>query len=123
MDAFDFLKEAAQESTRYDFIVLDPPAFVKRAASVKEGLRGYLNINRLAAGLLKEGGLLATSSCSYHIDEAQFLDTIKKALSGSGRSPQLRIIEIRSQSSDHPVNPFVPETKYLKCVFISITRR
>jgi 23S rRNA (cytosine1962-C5)-methyltransferase len=115
-DIFDFLKEELEADSRYDFIILDPPAFVKNRLKLKEALKGYLEINTSAMKLLKEGGILATSSCSYHVDNAVFLDMLKDAARIARR--QLRLVEYRSQGRDHPVLLSVPETEYLKCAFL-----
>ncbi|HTZ17427.1 MAG TPA: class I SAM-dependent rRNA methyltransferase [Dissulfurispiraceae bacterium] len=117
-DVFAFLKEEADAGRRYDFIILDPPAFVKSRLKIKEALKGYLEINTYAMKLLKEGGILATSSCSHHIDKAVFLDMLRDASRNSRR--QFRLIEYRSQGRDHPVLLSVPETEYLKCAFLRL---
>lgn len=118
-DVFEFLKKEISEEARHDFIVLDPPAFVKNRLQVKEALRGYREINANAMRILKKGGLLATSSCSYHIDRESFLDMLRTAAKDAGR--QARLIEIRSQAKDHPVLLSVPETEYLKCAFLEVS--
>jgi len=115
-DVFDYLTEAkAQE---FDFIVLDPPAFVKSRQKIKEAIKGYRFINSTAMRLIKKGGLLCTSSCSHHISRETFLDILRSAAKDSGRS--LRILEIRSQAKDHPILLQVPETEYLKCVIAQV---
>jgi len=113
-----FLEREGAEGRRYDFIVLDPPAFVKSKVKVKEGMKGYREINSLATGLLKKGGLLATSSCSYHIDRVMFIDIVRSAARDAGR--QARLIEVRSQAKDHPVLLSMPETGYLTCAFLEV---
>lgn len=117
-DVFTFLAKQHEEGVLYDFIVLDPPAFVKARGKIKEGVRGYRKANALAMRLLKKGGILATSSCSYHIDRTTFFEIIRSAAKDSGREP--RLIEYRSQGPDHPVLLSVPETEYLKCAFLTV---
>ncbi len=117
-DVFAFLKEELAGGSRYDFIVLDPPAFVKSRTKVKYALRGYRQINAGAMRLLRKGGLLATSSCSYHIDKGSFLEMLKSAAKDADR--QVRLIEMRSQARDHPVLLSMPETEYLKCAFLEV---
>jgi 23S rRNA (cytosine1962-C5)-methyltransferase len=117
-NALNFLEREGDEGSRYDFIVLDPPAFVKSKLKVKEGMKGYREINSRAIGLLKKGGLLATSSCSYHIDRVMFIDIVKAAARDAGK--QARLIEVRSQAKDHPVLLSMPETGYLTCVFLEV---
>ncbi len=118
-DVFSFLKEEINAGSRYDFIVLDPPAFVKSRMKIKEALKGYREINTLAMELLREGGILATSSCSYHIEKSVFIDMLRD--SARDVRKQFRLVEYRSQGKDHPVLLSVPETEYLKCAFLSLT--
>jgi 23S rRNA (cytosine1962-C5)-methyltransferase len=118
-DVFEFLKREVSFCSEYDFIVLDPPAFVKSRAKIKEALRGYREINAMAMRLVKRGGILATSSCSYHIERAVFLDALRDAARDSDRT--VRLLEYRSQGYDHPVLLSVPETEYLKCAFLEVS--
>lgn len=117
-DVFNFLKKEREKENLYDFIVLDPPAFVKSKARIKEALRGYKEINTLAMRLVKKGGIIATSSCSYHIDKEMFLQMLIDAARDSGRNA--RILEYRTQGKDHPILLPVRETEYLKCIFLEI---
>lgn len=117
-DVFKFLKDEVSQGSAYDFIVLDPPAFVKSKAKAKEALRGYRGINANAMRSLKRGGLLATSSCSHHIDRETFLEMLRSAARDAGR--RVRTIEMRSQAKDHPVLLSIPETEYLKCAFLEM---
>ena len=115
-DVFNFLEREVGSGNSYDFVVLDPPAFVKSKAKLKEGLRGYREINAHAVKITREGGLLATSSCSHHVDRAAFLEMLHLAAKDAGRN--VRVLELRSQGRDHPVLLSMPETEYLKCVFL-----
>jgi len=117
-DVFGFLEKEAASGKQYDLIVLDPPAFVKSKGKVKEALRGYREINGLALRCLKKGGFIATSSCSYHIEKEMFLEMLRSAVRDAGR--KARIVEMRTQGRDHPVLLAMPETEYLKCVFLEI---
>ena len=117
-DVFALLRSEKTSGNLYDFIVLDPPAFAKSRTKVKEALRGYREVNGNAMGLLRKGGLLATSSCSYHIDREAFMEMLRTAARDAGR--QVRLIETRSQARDHPVVLSMPETKYLKSVFLEV---
>ncbi|MBF0558907.1 MAG: class I SAM-dependent rRNA methyltransferase [Nitrospirae bacterium] len=117
-DVFNFLEREVASGNLYDFVVLDPPAFVKSKTKLKEGLRGYREINAHAVRIIREGGLLATSSCSHHVDRAAFLDTLHLAAKDAGRN--VRVMELRSQGQDHPVLLSMPETEYLKCAFIVV---
>ncbi|MBN2655191.1 MAG: class I SAM-dependent rRNA methyltransferase [Nitrospirae bacterium] len=118
-DVFDFLKAESASDAKYDFVVLDPPAFVKSRAKIAEAVRGYRRVNELAMKVLKKGGLLATSSCSHHIDRALFFNMLLAASRDAGRTA--RVVEFRSQGRDHPVLLSMPETEYLKCVFLEIS--
>ena len=115
-DVFDFLKAEAGKGRSYDYIALDPPAFVKGRSNLKAGARAYREINTLAMRLLKKGGLLATSSCSFHVKREDFLDILRSASRDAGSA--MRIIETRPQAKDHPVYLPMPETEYLKCVIL-----
>lgn len=117
-DVFEFTKAELSRGAKYSIVVLDPPAFVKSKQKMKEGLRAYRELNGLCMKLLKRGGLLATSSCSYHVDKTAFADMLRDAARDAGRT--VRVIETRSQGKDHPVALSVPETEYLKCVIAEI---
>lgn len=111
-DAFDFLREEERAGSRYDTIVLDPPAFAKNRASLAGAIRGYRDINLRAMKLLAPGGLLYTASCSYHLTKPDFLAMLREAAAHSGRRTILRAIT--AQPLDHPELLTVPETGYLK---------
>jgi len=115
-DVFNFLTREIDSGNSYDFVVLDPPAFVKSKAKLKEGLRGYREINAHAMKITRKGGLLATSSCSHHVDRTAFLEMLHLAAKDAGRD--VRVLELRSQGRDHPVLLSMPETEYLKCAFL-----
>jgi len=115
-DVFNFLKREVASGNMYDFVVLDPPAFVKSKGKLKEGLRGYRQINAMAMSVVSQKGLLATSSCSHHVDRTAFLDMLQHAAKDAGRN--VRVLELRSQGRDHPVLLSMPETEYLKCAFL-----
>ncbi len=115
-DAFDWLREAAAGTGRYDVVVLDPPAFAKDKASLERALAGYKEINIRAMQLLAPGGHLFTASCSYHVHRGDFFGMLAEASADSGR--RLQIVEIRGASSDHPELVTVPETGYLKAALL-----
>lgn len=118
-DVFSFLRKEFEAGERkYDFIVLDPPAFVKSPGKIREAVKAYGEINELAMRLLKAGGILATSSCSYHLSRDMFLDMLRSSGRYSGRG--LRLLALRSQDCDHPVLLSMPETEYLKCAFLLV---
>ena len=110
-DVFDLLPSLSK-SEGFDFIILDPPAFTKSRATVKNAARGYKEINYRAMKLLPRGGYLATCSCSHFMRDDLFCDMLKHAAQDAQVS--LRQIEARQQSPDHPILWNVPETDYLK---------
>ena len=112
------MREFETNGERFDTIILDPPAFAKNRASLASAARGYKEINLRALKLLNPGGVLVTSTCSYHVSEEMFLELIADAALDARRHVQL--IEKRGQSSDHPVLLGVPETHYLKCVIARV---
>ena len=112
-NVFDELRRLERAGTRYDTIVLDPPAFAKNKASVPNAAAGYKDINLHAMRLLAPGGTLVTCSCSYNITEEMFGAILHEA-SVDSRVP-VTIVEKRMQGRDHPVLMGVPETYYLKC--------
>ncbi len=118
-NAFDLLKDYASSNRRYDTIVLDPPAFAKTKRDLDSALRGYKELNLRALKMLRPGGMLVTCSCSYHVEEAHFLEMLAAAALDSHRT--LRLVEVRGQAKDHPVLLNVPETSYLKCVIVIVS--
>ena len=112
-DVFDLLPElAAKGKAPYDFIILDPPAFTKSRKTVESAQRGYKEINLRALKLLPRGGYFATASCSHFMPSEQFVRMLRAAALDAG--VELRQIEARQQSPDHPILWNVPETDYLK---------
>ena len=117
-DVFDELRDLDKRRERFGCIILDPPAFVKSRAKVREALKGYKEINLRAMKLLEPGGVLVTCSCSHHIDEELFREMLIDAAYSAGR--QARILEMRSQARDHPVLLSARETQYLKCAILVV---
>jgi 23S rRNA (cytosine1962-C5)-methyltransferase len=117
-NAFDLLKDYSEAGRQYDTIVLDPPAFARSRKTLETGLRGYKELNLRALKMLRPGGVLVTCSCSYHVSEADFLQTVAAAALDARRT--LRLIEKRGQARDHPVLVGVPETAYLKCLILQV---
>ena len=111
-DVFQFLRAEEKAEAQYDLIVLDPPSFTKTKGGLRDALRGYRELHVRAFKLLSKDGLLATFSCSHHVSEDVFSQTIADALVDARRSARkLRRFE---QASDHPVLPTLPETEYFK---------
>ena len=117
-NCFDFLKAADQEGQRFDMVVLDPPAFARQKSSRDSALRGYKELNLRALKILNPGGYLLTCSCSFHVSEADLLETVASAALDAHRT--VTVVERRTQSRDHPILLTVPETHYLKCLILRV---
>lgn len=115
-NAFDWLREAAAGTGRYEAIVLDPPAFAKDKTAVERALAGYKELNLRAMRLLSRGGHLFTASCSYHVHRGAFFGMLAEAAADSGR--RIQLVEILGAGSDHPELITVPETGYLKAALL-----
>jgi len=111
-DAFDALRELRAAGERFDVVLLDPPAFIKRKKDQKAGEQAYRKLNQLGLPLLSKDGILITSSCSHHMSEDRLLQVVQKAARHTDRSVQL--LERGFQAPDHPVHGAMPETAYLK---------
>ena len=112
-DVFDLLPELENSGKgKYDFVILDPPAFTKSRKTVNNAERGYKEINYRALKLLPRGGYFATASCSHFMPSELFVKMLGEAAADAG--VQLRQIEARQQAPDHPILWNVPETDYLK---------
>lgn len=114
-DAFDFLRTNPLPH-RYDFIILDPPAFAKRSSDLEPAKKAYTDLNRLAMQALPPGSLLLTCSCSYQIDPALFQTIVFHAARQAKRA--VRIMQRHRQAYDHPVNLYHPEVDYLKSLLL-----
>jgi 23S rRNA (cytosine1962-C5)-methyltransferase len=111
-DAFSCLRAAEKADAQFDLIILDPPSFTKSKSGVRDAIRGYRELHLRAFKLLSRDGLLATFSCSHHVSDAIFSETISAALVDARRSARrLRRFE---QPPDHPVLPTMPETEYFR---------
>ena len=117
-NVFDLLPQLADQPLKYDFIILDPPAFTKSRKTVTNAITGYREINYRAMKLLPRGGYLATCSCSHFATEKKFTAMLAGAARDAG--VQLRQIEARQQSCDHPILWGVEETSYLKFYLFQI---
>jgi len=111
-DVFSFLRATEKAGAQYDLIILDPPSFTKTKSGLRDALRGYRELHMRAFKLLSKDGLLATFSCSHHVSDAAFVETIANALVDARRSA--RRIRRFEQASDHPVLPTIPETEYFR---------
>ena len=111
-NVFDFLNEEERAGTQYDLVVLDPPSFTKSKEKLNDALRGYKEIHLRALKLLAPGGLLATFSCSHHVNDELFREVIADAAVDAKKT--LRQLARFGQAADHPVILNLPETEYLR---------
>ncbi len=111
-NAFDLLRELEQRGERFDTVILDPPAFAKSRDAVAKAWRGYKEINLRALRQLAPGGILATYSCSHHVQEADFRTMLAEAAADAKRHVQ--VLEFCHQPPDHPVLVTMPESEYLR---------
>ena len=115
-DAFEMLKKLAADGRRYNMVILDPPAFIKRRRDAKEGEQAYHRLNSLGLEVLNSDGILVTSSCSFHMEQSKLLNVTRQA--AIKQNAGLRLLEYGQQRQDHPVHPAIPETAYLKTLFL-----
>ena len=119
-DAFDALRAIQERGERFDVVILDPPAFIKRKKDIPQGQAAYRKLNQLALALIARDGLLVSCSCSYHLAADELVNAIQVAARHADCVVQ--ILEAAGQSPDHPVHPAIPETRYLKAFFCRVTR-
>ena len=117
-DAFDVLKALQDSDQRFDVVIVDPPAFIKRRKDIKSGEQGYGRLNRLALKLLAPDGILISCSCSMHLSEERLQHIVHQSAGKMGR--QVQILERGFQCMDHPVHPAIAETSYLKALFCRV---
>ncbi len=117
-DVFEELRKLAKQKDAFGCIILDPPAFVKGRSKVREGLKGYREINSRALKILERGGVLVSCSCSHHIGPDLFREMLINSAYTAGRS--VKLLEMRSQSRDHPALLAANETQYLKCAILMV---
>ncbi|EMG37343.1 SAM-dependent methyltransferase [Desulfocurvibacter africanus PCS] len=119
-DAFDVLARLHDAGERFDAVSVDPPAFIKRKKDHPQGMQAYMNINRLAMRLVRDGGWLLSASCSQHLSRDDLRSVLGRAASKAGVRAQ--IVEQGHQGPDHPVHPAMPETDYLKSYLVRVLR-
>ncbi|MFP5349299.1 MAG: class I SAM-dependent rRNA methyltransferase [Gammaproteobacteria bacterium] len=117
-DAFDALRALRAARERFDIVVIDPPAFIKRKKDIKEGTQAYQRLNQMAMQVLAKDGLLVSCSCSYHLTRGELVDVLLKSSRHVDRF--LQLVEQGHQGPDHPVHPAIPETAYLKAFFARV---
>ena len=118
-DAFDQLREFVDDRIKFDVVILDPPAFIKKRKDFSQGFLAYKRLNNLALRLLSNNGFLVTASCSHHLSA----DDLQRAvlLSSVDTQSELQLFIRGHQGLDHPIHPAIPETDYLKALFYRLT--
>jgi 23S rRNA (cytosine1962-C5)-methyltransferase len=117
-DIFPWLRDAGNAGEQYDVVILDPAKMTRDREQVLNALKKYLDMNKLALGVVKPGGLFATFSCTGLVAEDQFLDMLRRAAFYAGRTVQ--VLKISGAGADHPFLAQVPESRYLKAVFCRV---
>lgn len=117
-DVFEVCKQLKEMDERFDVVIADPPAFIPRRKDQKAGELAYQRLNQLAMRLLSKDGLLISASCSMHLSRESLVKAV--SLAGQTLEKQLQIIEQGGQGPDHPVIPVIPETDYLKAIFVRV---
>ena len=120
-DVFELLPELEKKGEKYDVVILDPPAFTKSRSSVKNAVKGYKEINLRGMKLVKNGGFLATCSCSHFMEPELLAETIRAAARDAHKD--LRQIEYRTQAPDHPFLWSASESLYLKFYIFQVSDR
>jgi len=113
-DAFKALQQLREANEKFDVVIIDPPAFMKRRKDIKEGLIAYKRLNDLALRLLNNNGILISASCSMHLQREDLVNILHTT--GCTHHQHLQILEQGQQAPDHPVHPAIPETNYLKAL-------
>jgi 23S rRNA (cytosine1962-C5)-methyltransferase len=117
-DAFEALKKLRAERQRFDIVVIDPPALIKRRKDLREGTTAYRRLNQMAMQVLERDGLLVSASCSFHLERDSLLEVVQAGARHLDRFAQL--VEEGHQAPDHPSHPAIPETNYLKCLTLRV---
>lgn len=117
-DAFEELRKLVKTGRRYDLVILDPPAFARSKQALPRALAGYKDVNLLGMKLAKPEGFVVTCSCSHPVSEDDLWKAIRLASRDAKR--EIRLIEQRGQSADHPILASMPETRYLKCFILQV---
>ncbi|HEX7241677.1 MAG TPA: class I SAM-dependent rRNA methyltransferase [Longimicrobiaceae bacterium] len=117
-DAFEVLRELVGAGERFEVVVLDPPAFIKRKKDQKAGEEAYRRMTQLGMEALASDGVLVSASCSFHMPREALQDALLRAGRRLGR--EVQVLEEGSQGPDHPVHPAIPETRYLKAFFARV---
>jgi len=118
-DVFEYLKQARLDNLRFDIIVLDPPALVKRKKDFKAGYEAYRRLNHLALQVLAKDGILVSASCSYHLSKANLHEILRSSARHIDRN--ITVLATGGQAPDHPIHLSIPETEYLKTFVCAVS--
>jgi 23S rRNA (cytosine1962-C5)-methyltransferase len=114
-DAFEILRALGEDEERFELVIVDPPAFIKRRKDQREGLLAYERLVTRAARLVASGGWLVFASCSSHLEARDFRGVFARGVRRAGR--EARIVSVGGQGPDHPIHPWIPETSYLQVLY------
>jgi len=117
-DIFPYLRDAAARGETYDVVILDPAKMTRDREQIIPALKKYLDMNKLALGAVKPGGLFATFSCTGLVGESEFLDMLRRAAFYANRTVQ--VLKVAGAGADHPWLAHVPESRYLKAAFCRV---
>ncbi|HLB56348.1 MAG TPA: class I SAM-dependent rRNA methyltransferase [Coxiellaceae bacterium] len=117
-DALELMQKLIAQNEKFDIVILDPPALIKRKKDISAGEKKYRQLNEVALQLLNQDGILFSASCSMHLSRDDLLNCIRKA--GVATKKELSVLEQCHQAADHPVHPAIDETNYLKGFIFSV---
>lgn len=118
-NAFDVLNALRTDEQKFDVVIVDPPAFIKRKKDFKKGAEAYRRINEIAMRVLEKDGILVSASCSHHMTRDNLLTAVQSAARHIDRN--LQLFEQGHQGPDHPIHPAIPETEYIKTLFFKVS--
>jgi 23S rRNA (cytosine1962-C5)-methyltransferase len=119
-DAFDALTALRAAGEKFDVVIVDPPAFIKRRKDLPKGQAAYRKLNQQAMQVLARDGILVSCSCSHHLGQDDLITTLQQAARHVDRFAQL--VEVGGHAPDHPIHPAIPETRYLKSLFCRVVQ-
>jgi len=118
MEVFECLRALRAAGERFDVVIADPPAFIRRKKDAAKGFEAYRRLNGLAMQLLSPGGLLVSASCSFHLPREKLIEILARVSGGLGR--RAMVVGEGHQDADHPIHPALPESCYLKTFFVRV---
>ncbi|MTI15602.1 class I SAM-dependent rRNA methyltransferase [Sansalvadorimonas verongulae] len=119
-DAFSALKELHTQQEKFDIVIMDPPAFIKRKKDIRNGEQAYRRVNEMAMRLLNNDGILVSGSCSMHLQRDSLVDILRASARHIDR--EIQLFAECHQGADHPIHPAIPETSYIKALFGRVLR-